>query len=340
MDQKPQTSALMALAVALGAGAASALLLIIAFKGTALAMTLAYLAPLPVMIAGFGFGSLAGLIAAVAGAGTVLVAGLVYGQQIGVAGSMLTPALTSAFGFAITIGLPGWWLTNRALAPAPPEGDNVVGRLLVWIAALVVLPVVLTLIVASTHFGGYEEAVSAVARRIEPVLRDSLEKSGAKLPPNFDAKDWADWVPRAMPGFAVASAVIMMAANLWLAGRVAVMSQQFPKEWPDIPFALVVPRVVMFVFAGATLVAFAGGLVGAIALIVALALGAVFSLVGLAVVHALARKSPARGPLLFGMYLFLAMLFPFPLILLAPLGLADTAMSLRASRAASSNTRN
>jgi hypothetical protein len=58
------------------------------------------------VIAGFGFGSLAGLIAAVAGAGTVLVAGLVYGQQIGAAGSMLTPALTSAFGFAITIGLP------------------------------------------------------------------------------------------------------------------------------------------------------------------------------------------------------------------------------------------
>ena len=339
MDQKPQTSAWMALAVALGAGAASALLLIIAFKGTALAMTLAYLAPLPVMIAGFGFGALAGLIAALAGAATVFVVGLVYGLHVGVAGSMLIPALTSAFGFAVTIGLPGWWLTRQAFAPTPP-GASVVGRLLVWIAALVIAPVLLTLVVASLHFGGYEEAVGAVARKIEPVLRDSLEKSGAKLPPNFDAKDWADWVPRAMPAFAGASAVIMMAANLWLAGRVAVMSQQFPLAWPDIPFELAVPRAAMFVFAGATLLAFAGGLVGAIALVVALSVGAVFSLVGLAVVHAFARKSPARGPLLFGMYLFLAMLFPFPLILLAPLGLADTAMSLRASRAASSNTRN
>lgn len=338
MDQKPHTSAQMALAVAIGAGMASALLLIIAFKGTVLAMTLTYLAPLPVMIAGFGFGSLAGLIAAIVGALTVFVAGIVYGQQIGVAGSMLVPSAIFAFVFAATIGLPGWWLTNRALAPAS-GGIEPIGRALAWIVLLVVAPVILALLVASDRFGGYDQAVGELARKLEPVLRDQLNRADAKLPPDFDLKDMADRVARAMPGVAAASAVYMMTVNLWLAGRIAVISQHFPREWPDIPIKLRVSPAAILIFVAGMLLAFAGGLVSAIAMVVVLASGAMFSLVGLAVAHALARKSPARGPLTFGLYLFIALLFPFPLILLAALGLADTAMSLRPSRAAPPNTR-
>lgn len=344
MKQDPQhISALMALAIAIGGGVASALLLIIAFKGTALAMTLTYLAPLPIMIAGLSLGSLAGLIGAISGTLAVVVAGLIYGEQIGV-GSMLIPALTGAFGFAVTIGFPSWWLTKQTLqTSALSDEDSAldphftpVGALLVWTAILVAAPVVLTLIVASIHFGSYDQAVSAVAGKIEPLLRDSLERSGAQLPPNFEVKDWADWTPRAMPSLAAGSAVIMMAANLWLAGRVAEMSQRLRRPWPDLRDALHLPRSLAVAFAAAVVVAFGGGLLGASALVVAVSIGAAFALLGLAVAHALLRNSPSRSAMLFGFYLVMALFFPFPLILLVPLGLAETLMSLRARRAASS----
>lgn len=344
MDQKPQhISASMSLAVAIGAGVASALLLVIAFKGTALAMTLTYLAPLPIMIAGLSFGSLAGLFGALAGTLTIVVAGLFYGQQIGAAGAMFLPALTAAFGFACTIGLPSWWLSHQALKrEAAPTHDSTlnpsftpVGRLLVWVAILVALPVLLTLVVASVHFGSYEQAVVTVARKIEPVLRESLERSGAQLPSNFEVKDWAEWVPRAMPALAAGSAVIMMAANLWLAARVAEMSQQLVRPWPDMRDHLALPRGLALAFAGSVVLAFGGGLLGASALVVAVAIGAAFALLGLAVAHALLRNSAVRSAMLFGLYLLMAFFFPFPLILLVPLGLAETLMSLRARKAAS-----
>ena len=60
-------------AVPVGAGAVSALLFALTIKGTPLALALAYLAPLPLMIAAFGWGALGGLVAAVI-AGSALVA--------------------------------------------------------------------------------------------------------------------------------------------------------------------------------------------------------------------------------------------------------------------------
>ena len=53
--------------VALGAGIASAILFVVAQKGTMLSMALAYLTPLPLMIAGLGFGVSSGLLAVISG---------------------------------------------------------------------------------------------------------------------------------------------------------------------------------------------------------------------------------------------------------------------------------
>jgi hypothetical protein len=337
MDQNQQTHDSMSFAVAIGAGVASALLLIIAFKGTALAMTLTYMAPLPIMIAALGFGSRAGLVAALVGSLAVAAAGLIYGRTLGATGSMLLPSATAAFGFATTIGFPSWWLGHILLRPRADGASSPTGPALVWTVFLVAAPVLLTLIVASVHYGSYDAAAAAVAAKIEPVLQDSLVKSGAQLPADFDVKNWAAWIPRAMPAFAAGSAVIMMGSNLWLAGKVADMSQRLPQPWPDLRFELALPRWLVGAFAGAVVVAFLGGLIGAAAFVVAVAIGAAFSLLGLAVAHALLRNAPGRMGIFFALYLAMALFFPFPLLLLIPLGLAETLMSLRARKAASSS---
>ena len=160
MDQNQQTHDSMSFAVAIGAGVASALLLIIAFKGTALAMTLTYMAPLPIMIAALGFGSRAGLVAALLGSLAVAAAGLIYGRTLGATGSMLLPSATAAFGFATTIGFPSWWLGHILLRPRADGASSPTGPAMVWTVFLVAAPVLLTLIVASVHYGSYDAAAA------------------------------------------------------------------------------------------------------------------------------------------------------------------------------------
>ena len=57
--------------IALGAGVTSALLFTVTATASSAGLLLAYLAPLPLMIAGLGFSHLAGALAALIGGGTV-----------------------------------------------------------------------------------------------------------------------------------------------------------------------------------------------------------------------------------------------------------------------------
>src|SRR5271154_4468326 len=84
--------------MALGAGLAAALLFIVTVQGTALAFALAYLAPLPIMIATLGWGVGAGLLA--------------FGVACAVVAGAIEPA--SGLLFGLTIALPAWGLATFA----------------------------------------------------------------------------------------------------------------------------------------------------------------------------------------------------------------------------------
>ncbi len=130
---------------------------------------------------------------------------------------------------------------------------------------------------------------------------------------------------------AVASGIIafVLAANLWLAGRVAELSNRLPHPWPDIPHDLRVPRFAVGLFVIFCGLSFLHGFAGIIAGAAAAALGAIFVLQGLAVLHDLSRGMRFRTTLLFGLYLAVALLLPWPLIVFALIGLADAVFGLR-----------
>ena len=92
--------------VPLGAGLASALLFFLTVKGTPLAVALAYLAPLPLMIAALGWGALGGAIAAVVAAAAI--AGF-----FGMEGALI---------FVLVVAAPAWALPTLRLLPnySPP----------------------------------------------------------------------------------------------------------------------------------------------------------------------------------------------------------------------------
>ena len=91
--------------IALGAGVTSALLFTVTATASSAGLLLAYLAPLPLMIAGLGFSHLAGVLAALIGGGTV---GLALGPIPGVV-------------FLVLLGLPAWYPARspkRSLTPS------------------------------------------------------------------------------------------------------------------------------------------------------------------------------------------------------------------------------
>src|SRR5436309_8309009 len=85
--------------IAIAAGSASALMFASLVSGALISLLLFYLAPLPLMLAGLGWGPLSATIGGIAAAtGLGALFGLPY-----------------CLGFAIMVALPAWWLAHLAL---------------------------------------------------------------------------------------------------------------------------------------------------------------------------------------------------------------------------------
>ena len=144
--------------VALGAGCAAAFLFAVSAEASPLAMLLAYLAPLPIMIATIGWGLDVGAIAAGAA-----VAGL----------TLIIEPLTGLI-YASSLALPAWLLAAFAATPlarylparSPAEPYPSVGAVVALAAVIGMLgaAAVLTTIIIVYH--GYAEAAVAVAGRL------------------------------------------------------------------------------------------------------------------------------------------------------------------------------
>src|SRR3954468_20740443 len=133
------------LLVALAAGCASALMFASIISGAPISLVLFYLAPLPLMVAGLGWGPLS---AGIGGIAAALGLGAIFG-------------LPYCIAFALTVALPAWWLGHLALLGRPVAGARngatppapllewyPVGRMLLWaagFAALITTAALLTL---------------------------------------------------------------------------------------------------------------------------------------------------------------------------------------------------
>lgn len=306
------------IAIAFGAGLAAAVLFVVSAKGTMLAMFLAYFAPLPVMIAALGWGHSSGLVAALVGAAAIAL--------------VVDPILGLIFGVAF--GAAGWWLAYLALLAQADEIGNVrwfpLGRIASWtmiVSGAMAGAIVVTL---SLRFGSFDAAIDRFAERSGPALLHMIGAS-ARLSAE-EAMELARMMMRVMPIAAAASAMLMLSVNLYAAGRAVLVSQRLPRPWPDVAAEYRLPRSLLGAFAAALVGSFFGGLFGAFAWIAVSAIGMAYALQGFATVHVLTRGWPQRRAALFALYGVNLMLTPWPLLLVALLGISDALFSLRASR--------
>lgn len=305
------------LLIGAGSGLIAAALFASAATATALAGVLFYLAPLPVCLAGLGWGGRAALMSALTG--TVVIAAV-----LGVA---------TAAVFAISIAAPSALLTHLALLSRPavtPQGQQVAalewyppGRIVGWAALLAGLLAGLLVLFLGYDQETYRESIREILSH--SALKE-LDPDGTLFTEDTIA-NLSTVLARALPAaFAVVWLTITL-FNLWMAGLIVNASGHALRPWPDLD-ALELPNAFLLVFAGALAASFLPGLPGLLATGLAGALLFAYVLQGLAVIHVYSQGVPARGLLLATVYLGI-LLLGWVAVIVAVLGLAEPLLGLR-----------
>jgi hypothetical protein len=299
--------------IGVSAGVAAALLFASVASGSWLAILLFYLAPLPILIAAIGWSHWAALIAAIVAA----------------------VALGAAFGFylcavfLIGIGLPAWWLGYLALLarPAPTAANPEalewypVGHLVTWAAivgALIVIGEIL-------NIGATEESFrDSMQRGIERVLR-SGRRTGS--PDQGLSRQIVDFLVVYLPVAAGVLTTLVSLVSLVLATQVVKLSGRLRRPWPNLStmhFPVYAPALTGAAVAGF----FLPGLPGIAAGVLMGSMLTAYAVLGFAVLHAITLGARGRPFALGGAYAAVLVL-GWPALIMALLGLADTAFDLR-----------
>lgn len=304
--------------VALAAGLASALMFASLITLSPISLLLFYLAPLPLMVAGLGWGAISAAIGGIA-AGTGL--GLLLGM----------PYLIT---FVLTVALPAWWLAHLALlgravagvsatddaAAAAPVATEwyPVGRILVWTAGFAAL----TTSAAMLTLGSDGAAIVGTLK--QALLRIATVRG---VVPGGDVETVIDALVAIAPAAAAVIAISTLILNLWLAAKIAAMSGRLHRLWPDLKSSAL-PPMTMVVLSLAVAASFAGGLLAIFAQIVSSSLAMAYALTGFAALHTLTLGMKTRALWLSSTYA-VVLVFGWPILAMVGLGLADAFFGFR-----------
>jgi hypothetical protein len=293
--------------IGLAAGSASALMFASVVSRTLISALLMYLASMPLMVAGIGWGPLSATIGGIMAA---LGVAAIFGFYHGIA-------------YALIVALPAWWLSHLAMLGRPAgEGPDPaalewypVGRLLLWIAGFAALITILTLLSVSADPLVIAAAMKRSVMRVLAMHRRQADESVI------------DTAAAMAPALIATGPLVMLTINLWLASRITATSGRLKRPWPDLK-ATALPPMTLVVLCVAVAFAFTGGLFALIAKISVGALLSAYMLTGFAVVHTLTLAMKNRALWLTCIYA-ITILFVWPLLSMVALGLADSLFGFR-----------
>jgi hypothetical protein len=304
--------------VGLGAGVAAAVLFASLASGSAVAVILCLLAPLPLLITALGWSHWAGLIASLTGTfGTFALFGPF-----------------SALGFLTGVGLPGWWLGYLALLARPASATDPkfewypVGKLVLWAALLSALIAAATLLTIQINIDRLRSALRPIFEQLM-----SVQAAAPAGNPDRDTPAHIDVLVETFltiaPLIAAVTSTISNLLNLWLAARIVKLSGRLHRPWPDIP-AMTLPRhgfVLLIVAIAMTWLLFPDP-IGILSGILMASLVVAFAALGFAVLHTITRGIDGRLLVLTGAYGAALAFWPMAMVM-ALLGLVDSAFNLR-----------
>ena len=306
------------LLIALAAGAASALMFASIISGALISLLLFYLALLPLMVAAMGWGPLSASIGGIAAA-TAL--GAIFG-------------LPYCIAFVIMVALPAWWLGHLALLGRPipagvPSGNGAspvpadmewypVGRILLWISASVALTTMAALLTLGTD-------AAAITDTLRRGLLRVLDLTAAA--PTAETEQWVAALVVMAPSAAAVVEMTTLTLCLGLAARITATSGRLHRPWPDLK-SVELPPMTLAALCVAVAFSFAGGMLALLAQIVTTALMMAYALTGFAVLHTLTLALKSRAFLL-GCTYAIVIMFVWPVLLMAVVGLADATFGFR-----------
>lgn len=299
-----------------GAGLVSALLFASAAASTSLAGFLLYLCPLPLCLAGLGWGRQAAGIAGLAATITIV-------PVLG---------LEAALGFSLVVAIPIAVLIHLILLSRTGEGHGhsatewyPAGRLVAAAALMGGTLAALMVLVLGPDAQSYQSSIDQML----PLIKEGLDPDDEVFTPEMIER-LGLLLAKALPAaFAVIWLTIAL-FNLWLAGHIASASGHTLRPWPDL-HGLEIPGGMVAVFAGALIASFVPGVIGLIGIGFAGALLFIYVLQGLAVIHVLTLGMQLRWLLLAGVYVGVVFL-GWLAILVAILGLGEPMFGLRARK--------
>ena len=302
------------LLIGVAAGIASGLLFLALASGPVGAFVFFYLAPLPLLIAGLGWGWLTGLVAALVGTITIF-AGL--GAPIGLL-------------FLASCAAPAAWIARLANLARPVDETDPnstlewypSGRLLAWLAGIGGALVLTGMLMISASL---DELTRLLTEHIEAALQAT--GGGLALPEEMDSTALAGVLATIMPPAAAGSWTLMLAVNYWIARRVTLASNISAR--PMAPFRdMMLPRGAGLALGGFLILTFLPGIAGLAGTLFVAAFSVIFMIQGLAYLHHVMHGRNAQGPVLFIVYAAL-FLFGWPAVILIFVGLFDTFFDLR-----------
>ena len=307
----------ISLFIGAGSGLVSAALFASAATATSLAGLLFYLAPLPLCLAGLGWGGMVALLSALTG--TVVIA-----ASLG--------AATAAV-FALSIAAPTALLAHLALLSRPaatPNGQVVgplewypPGRIVGWAALIAGLLAGILVLTIGYDQDAYRDTIRQI---LEHSTLKELDRNGTVFTEEAIAS-LSSVLARALPAaFAIIWFTITL-FNLWIAALIVDASGRALRPWPDLR-GFELPNALVPIFAGALAASFLPGLPGLLATGLAGALLFAYVLQGLAVIHLYSRGLPFRAVLLTAVYLGI-LLLGWVALVVAILGLAEPLLGLR-----------
>jgi hypothetical protein len=142
-----------------------------------------------------------------------------------------------------------------------------------------------------------------------------------------ETEQWVDALVKIAPAAAAIVAMMTLTLNLWLAAKITATSGRLHRPWPDMKSAAL-PPMTLAALSVAIAFCFTGGLLAILALIVAAALTMAYALTGFAVLHTLTLALKNRA-LWLGCTYAIVVVFSWPVLAMAALGLADAVFGLR-----------
>jgi hypothetical protein len=311
--------------IALALGLVAAVVFVSATTGPLpVRLILFLITPLPLLLAGLGWGVRAALLAALAGTGLLIAAGPMVAAVFAL--SQAVPA--AVLSYLALLNRPVIAAGEDAAEPAkaPPREWYPPGRLVVWTAIMAAIPAAIWTLIADANSTEIKQA-------LETALAEAFKVGSITGPGGtpLDAESVAQIsaiIYAALPGGSAIAWMSGLLLTLWLAGRIMLASGQLTRPWPDLS-AMEFPPGTALVFAIALGAAFLAGPAGLIARAFLGAFLLAYVLLGLCVLHYTTRGSKWRPFILWGVYITLLILSAYVAIPLALIGLSDRFLNFR-----------